>query len=90
MVIFNYGYIQQHLVFSDDGKVIESDKWLCKQNVSMKEYKINGKYTRHYDTLSTYIRNCIDHPDSEHEYTVGELFESINEMIRIIKIYDFD
>lgn len=91
-----YGYIQQHLVFSDDGKVIESptilqtDKWLCKQNVSMKEYKINGKYTRHYDTLSTYIRNCIDHPDSEHEYTVGELSESINEMIRIIKIYDFD
>lgn len=38
-----------------------------------------------YQTLPTYIRNAIDHPDSSHTYTDEELRKSIEFLIQLLK-----
>ena len=87
-----YGYIQQNFVSSNNGQlignpnVLQTDEWLKNQNVPLKEYvkQISPTHTKHYDTLPTYIRNCIDHPDDEHSYSNEELITSIEKMIEIV------
>ncbi len=87
-----YGYIQQNFVSDNNGQLIDNpnilqtDEWLKNQNVPLKEYvkQISPTHTKHYDTLSTYIRNCIDHPDDDHSYCNEELITSIEKMIEII------
>ena len=37
-----------------------------------------------YETLSTYIRNAIDHPDNGNTFTDGELETSINLLIDLL------
>ncbi|RZK10104.1 MAG: ATP-binding protein [Flavobacterium sp.] len=41
--------------------------------------------TTHYDTLSTYIRNAIDHPDPSKTYTEAELRTSIELLIELCR-----
>lgn len=82
-----YGHIQNTIITTSDGhipNIYETDQWLKNNNVTIKEYDYVEK-GYHYDTLQSYIRNCIDHPDYQHEYSQFELKESINEMINIIK-----
>lgn len=38
-----------------------------------------------YDTIPTYIRNCIDHPDSAHSFTEAELRTSIELLIELVR-----
>ena len=38
-----------------------------------------------YETLPTYIRNCIDHPDASHSYTDEEFERSIELLIELLK-----
>lgn len=79
-----YGYIQNNLVNPiEEVNVGQTDKWLIKQGVSKKEYQ-NINPPRNYKALQTYIRNCIDHPDDSHSFSLKELKKSINEMLNII------
>lgn len=83
-----YGYIQHNFVSDSAGNLIsnpnisKTDEWLKNHNVPLKKYVHNKTI---YETLSTYIRNCIDHPDSTYSYTKEELEQSVNSMINIVK-----
>ena len=87
-----YGYIQQNFVSDNNGQlidnpnVLQTDEWLKNQNAPLKEYikQFSPTHTKHYETLPTYIRNCIDHPDDEHSYSNEELITSIEKMIEIV------
>ena len=87
-----YGYIQEKYVSNNNGNanIKQTDEWLKKQGVILKHYYKqisgnNGTSIREYeyDTLPTYIRNCIDHPDNNISYTTDELSVSIEELIRV-------
>lgn len=88
-----YGYIQENLVPDKNGimannpSVKKTDDWLIKQNVTKKKYYkvLNNGRIKHYNTLPTYIRNCVDHPDDAITYTYEDLKKSTEEMIKIIK-----
>lgn len=88
-----YGFIQQNYIrdkkgrLIDEPNLIQTDNWLKMQNVPLKKYikKFSTKKPKEYETLSTYIRNCINHPDVEHNYTHEELVESIESMIFVIQ-----
>ena len=90
--ILLYGYIQSNLVKDGNGNQIvdptikETDEWLKTQGVTLKNYSaiVRGRQLS-YDTLQTYIRNCIDHPDDTITYSETDFETSINEMINIIK-----
>jgi len=47
-------------------------------------YPINGSVTN-YNTLSTYIRNCIDHPSTTTNFSEMELKTSIELLIELVK-----
>lgn len=83
-----YGYIQENYVSDNNGNanVKQTDEWLKNQGAILKHYykQINATNIKEYDTLPTYIRNCIDHPDNNIVYTPSELSDSIKELIRII------
>ena len=87
-----YGYIQENLVRNNSGKIVsnpsvkKTDRWLRINKVSLKHYykQINSTEIKEYDTLPTYIRNCIDHPDIDHSFTERELENSTQELIKII------
>lgn len=88
-----YGYIQENYVEDCNGNILsnptvkKTDEWLKTKNVTLKHYRkrLNSTEIREYDTLQTYIRNCIDHPDSNIKYSDSELVTSIDELITIIK-----
>jgi len=90
-----YGYIQENLVKDNKGNILsnltvtKTDKWLKTKGVTIKKYhkKISATNIKNYDTLPTYIRNCIDHPDDSFSYTKEELKKSIEDMIKIIDSY---
>lgn len=79
-----YGYLQ-----SKTGKhgIEECDIYISQQ--SQYDTRIHEKidsYNRHnYQTLPTYIRNAIDHPDSGRTYTEYELKTSIELLIELCK-----
>ena len=68
-------YIENHISSNnkDEKTFIKPSSWIDK-----KGNRIN------YQTLSTYIRNAIDHPDNGNKYTENELKASIELMIEII------
>lgn len=51
------------------------------ENKYLKSYRVNS---HNYDTLPTYIRNCIDHPNTSTSFSEEELIASIKFMIAII------
>ena len=87
-----YGYIQENYVSDNNGNILnnanvkQTDEWLKNQGATLKHYykQISVTNIKEYDTLPTYIRNCIDHPDNNINYTTSELSNSIKELIRII------
>lgn len=55
--------------------------------IHQKEYvfaRPNG-HTATYETLPTYIRNCIDHPNASHSFTDEEFETSIKLLIELLK-----
>lgn len=85
-----YGYLQNKtncLSVRGCDKYIEKQTNYYNYNKHYKKYTyIDQNKTSHsYNTLPTYIRNCIDHPDSSHSYTAEELEESINLLIELCK-----
>ena len=82
-------YAELQIVFKradngNDHSIKEFDDWLINQ--SSKCPKKNYKFgTTTYNALPTYIRNCIDHPDSGYNYTDSELDKSIKYMADLLK-----
>ncbi len=81
-----YSFIQNNCEFNLD-TIKKVDEYLVNNGSPKKTYKYVGKKNRKvvYESLCTYIRNCIDHPDSKYDYTKKELEDSICFMLRIIK-----
>lgn len=48
-------------------------------------YKLYTHGSTNYNTLPTYIRNAIDHPDPSHTYTDEELRKSIEFLIKLLR-----
>ena len=71
-----YGYLQEK---SNRKTVKGCDDYIKKQSQYDKKrhYKPYLFKNQKYETLCTYIRNCIDHPDSGYKYTEDELRTSI-------------
>ena len=81
-----YGNLQHKL---GDADVIDTDTYIKSHNLynasisRMPSSNRNGHVTN-YETLSTYIRNSIDHPDPiKRPYTSSELQSSIDLLIEI-------
>lgn len=87
-----YGYIQENCVEDNNGSIMsyanvkQTDDWLKTKNIALKHYhkQISPTNIKDYDTLPTYIRNCIDHPDATITYSFSELKKSIDELIQVI------
>lgn len=79
-----YGYIQTK---TGKSRIVEADTWLSTQPEynSMLHEKIDSYGTNNYKTLSTYIRNAIDHPDSGRVYNDEELTISIQFLRSVCK-----
>lgn len=79
-----YGYLQtkenKHTIKDCDDFILNHS--LYDQQQYYKPYSY-GK--TNYNTLPTYIRNAIDHPDSSHTYTDDELRKSIKFLIQLLK-----
>lgn len=87
-----YGFIQENCVEDNNGSIMsyanvkQTDDWLKTKNITLKHYHkpISPTNIKDYDTLPTYIRNCIDHPDATITYSFSELKKSIDELIQVI------
>lgn len=87
-----YGYVQENYVSDCNGNLLsnasikQTDEWLKNQGTTLKHYfkQISVHNIKEYDTLPTYIRNCIDHPDNNIIYTDVELSKSVKELIQVI------
>lgn len=79
-----YGYLQSNKVpnSNNDATIAQTDKWLESIGAPLKPYR-NGKFTA--ETLPTYIRNCIDHPNPNNSYSDDELKQSIDYMLTLIR-----
>lgn len=83
-----YAYLQSK---TGNDKVLSCDKYIEQQaiynpSIHYKLYTATiGKKTISYNTLPTYIRNCIDHPDAMHNYTNEELEISIQLLRELCK-----
>lgn len=74
-----------HNKINPDASIMECDRYIRQSpdyNAAIhdKSYIYNN---RTYQTLPTYIRNAIDHPDSGHRYTEEELKTSIELLIKL-------
>lgn len=82
-----YGYLQAK---TQKHKIKECDNYI-KNHPSYDSNKY-GKMSQYgntqYETLCTYIRNAIDHPDSGNTYTKEELRTSIEFLIELCKEND--
>lgn len=81
-----YSYIQNNFV-GEYSTIKNVDDYLINNSADTKYYSYidrNGNLCE-YNSLPTYIRNCIDHPDNTHSYTSNELEKSIKYMIDLIK-----
>lgn len=81
-----YGYLQTKTGFH---RIEDCDGYIAGRipiyDVA-KHQKIDNSYPpHHYQTLPTYIRNAIDHPDSGRTYSEEELEESIRLLIELCK-----
>ena len=80
-----YSYLQ---VKSGTHSIQDCDMYIASQTNyydKMKHEKIDNYKNHHYQTLPTYIRNAIDHPDSKRTYTKDELRLSIELLIKLCK-----
>ena len=79
-----YGYLQTK---TGCHKIEECDAYIAKQKQynASKHEKIDSYQKQHYQTLPTYIRNAIDHPDSKRSYTEEEFEESLKLLIELCK-----
>ena len=81
-----YAYIGNNIVVSS--LISDIDSYLIsKDNCPSKLYQatdVNGRQ-HNSNSLPTFIRNCIDHPDNINKYNDNELKKSIEFMIKIIK-----
>ncbi len=64
-------------------KIKDKNKYLKSSSYTDRDGK-----TINYQTLSTYIRNAIDHPDNGNKYNENELRASIELLIEMIKDYN--
>ena len=90
-----YGYLQNkiaHARGTTECTVKECDTYITLQTDY--DATIHGKASTHtnrrghvtsYDTLSTYIRNAIDHPDPVRRFTPEELRTSIELLIKLCR-----
>ena len=87
-----YGYLQNKIAISRGKSVCsvkECDTYITQQTDydTTKHSKSSshtvGQRTTHYDTLCTYIRNAIDHPNPNHSFTPQELRDSIEILIKL-------
>ncbi|OUQ07028.1 hypothetical protein B5E92_10035 [Erysipelatoclostridium sp. An15] len=85
-----YGYLQQKVALSL-GKtfcsVKDCDTYITQQSqyVATLHKKISSHNTTIYSTLTTYIRNAIDHPDPSRTFTEDELRCSIELLIELCR-----
>ncbi|MBE4947286.1 AAA family ATPase [Chryseobacterium culicis] len=82
-----YGYLQEKFRLL---KVKDTDEYIINQTQfyntaeHQKVYTYNhSRGTTTYNSLSTYIRNCIDHPDQIHSYSEEEIETSIKLLIEL-------
>lgn len=80
-----YGEIQN---ISNTDSILACDSYIKNHPLyNSGYYKLKNFHGRNYETLPTYIRNCIDHPDSQYTYSDEEFKKSIEFMISVIE-YD--
>jgi len=81
-----YSYIQNYFV-GEDAFISEVDSFLIEKGSPEKKYSFINRNNRiqEYNSLCTYIRNCIDHPDNNHNYSKAEFEQSIIFMEKLIK-----
>lgn len=79
-----YGYLQSK---TGKSKIKECDDYIvsCSSYDTTKYAKLSSYGTIHYQTLPTYIRNAIDHPDSGNVFTSEELERSIQFLIALCR-----
>jgi hypothetical protein len=77
-----YNYFIVNINNTNNTSIVNFDNWLKIQNqCPLKPYA----YIRTtYSTLSTYIRNCIDHPDNSYSFTEQEFSNSLKFMVNLI------
>lgn len=88
-----YGQLQNLTNSSDSVK--QCDKYILSKIKKDKDNECYKRYSEHkkksgeittYETLPTYIRNAIDHPATDKEYTEEELKKSIELLIKLCKL----
>ena len=80
-----YGLMQEkcNVVVGHETKIKEFDNWLLSAYPRIQKKQMRHRNTI-YETLPTYIRNCIDHPegrspsDRKYKFTEMELRKSID------------
>lgn len=84
-----YGYLQYksntiNSISDCDSHIKNSPQY--NQAIHYKLYTVqrNGR-ALNYETLPTYIRNCIDHPDAQHSYSDNEMETSIKLLMELCK-----
>lgn len=79
-----YGFLQTK---TGNEHIKDCDRFIASQPKydKSKHEKIDFYKNQHYQTLPTYIRNAIDHPDSGREYSEEELKESIDLLVELCK-----
>lgn len=76
-----YNYFIVNINNTNDTSILKFDNWLKTQNqCPLKTYV----YRTTYNTLPTYIRNCIDHPDNSHSFSEQEFLNSLKFMVNLI------
>lgn len=81
-----YGYLQ---TLTGKGKIEDCDNYIASSHLFIPDlHEFSSSYkTTNYRTLSTMIRNHIDHPDNEYSYTDEQLKTSTLLLIELIKEY---
>lgn len=79
-----YGYLQTK---TGCNRIEDCDSYIAgqPQYLAAKHERLDSFGSHHYQTLPTYIRNAIDHPDSGRTYTEEEFEESIKLLIELCK-----
>ena len=79
-----YGKLQ---IEYQEESIVKTDQLICKEKcyIAKIHEKPSTYKNRKYNSISTYIRNAIDHPDNGNKYTKEELIVSVELMISILK-----
>lgn len=77
-----HSYFITNINTTGNNTISSFDNWLKTQHQCPLKNYMYGNTT--YNTLPTYIRNCIDHPDNNHCFTEQEFSNSLKYMINLI------